>query len=287
MDTNEKKALLEALLAAQGGPAAGCRSGLGGVLGARPEHRRLGGVERGREFPRCLDRQARRARRGAAGARARARHGGSALLQPHQLRRRRGLRDAGVLPAHRTLPLVVEVLRAVGPLAARGPYDLVLAGHMHAGQIVIPLPGKKVRLAHLRWKYAEGIYRTPAGTLHVSPGLGTTFVPFRFFARPEATELVPEHFEARDLDGQSKRHERRRRGDAVRLDHRRPARRRRRPRRPRRAHRVDRRRWQHQPEWRLAPRTRARRRWEAHAARRSERDAPRPPPHRRPGQPGR
>jgi predicted MPP superfamily phosphohydrolase len=27
-------------------------------------------------------------------------------------------------------------------------------------------------------------------TLHVSPGLGTTFVPFRFFARPEVTELV-------------------------------------------------------------------------------------------------
>jgi predicted MPP superfamily phosphohydrolase len=26
--------------------------------------------------------------------------------------------------------------------------------------------------------------------MHVSPGLGTTFVPFRFFARPEGTELV-------------------------------------------------------------------------------------------------
>jgi predicted MPP superfamily phosphohydrolase len=26
--------------------------------------------------------------------------------------------------------------------------------------------------------------------LHVSPGLGTTFVPFRLFARPEVTELV-------------------------------------------------------------------------------------------------
>ena len=26
--------------------------------------------------------------------------------------------------------------------------------------------------------------------LHLSPGLGTTFVPFRFLARPEATELV-------------------------------------------------------------------------------------------------
>jgi predicted MPP superfamily phosphohydrolase len=26
--------------------------------------------------------------------------------------------------------------------------------------------------------------------MHVSPGTGTTFVPFRFFARPEVTELV-------------------------------------------------------------------------------------------------
>jgi predicted MPP superfamily phosphohydrolase len=26
--------------------------------------------------------------------------------------------------------------------------------------------------------------------MHVSPGLGTTFVPLRYFARPEATELV-------------------------------------------------------------------------------------------------
>ena len=36
----------------------------------------------------------------------------------------------------------------------------------------------------------EGLYRRPGGVMHVSPGLGTTFVPFRFFARPEATELV-------------------------------------------------------------------------------------------------
>jgi predicted MPP superfamily phosphohydrolase len=26
--------------------------------------------------------------------------------------------------------------------------------------------------------------------LHVSPGTGTTFLPVRYFARPEATELV-------------------------------------------------------------------------------------------------
>ena len=69
-------------------------------------------------------------------------------------------------------------------------YELVLAGHMHAGQIVLPYPGGKLRLAHLRALLTEGVYRRDGTTLHVSPGLGTTFVPFRFFARPEATELV-------------------------------------------------------------------------------------------------
>ena len=69
-------------------------------------------------------------------------------------------------------------------------YGLVLAGHMHAGQIVLPYPGGKLRLAHLGAPLAEGVYRRDGVTLHVSPGLGTTFVPFRFFARPEATELV-------------------------------------------------------------------------------------------------
>jgi predicted MPP superfamily phosphohydrolase len=61
---------------------------------------------------------------------------------------------------------------------------------MHAGQITLPRLGGKIRLAHLRSRYAEGLYRLPAGVLHLSPGLGTTFVPFRFFARPEATELI-------------------------------------------------------------------------------------------------
>jgi predicted MPP superfamily phosphohydrolase len=71
-----------------------------------------------------------------------------------------------------------------------GRFELVLAGHMHDGQITVPYPGGKLRLAHLRARYASGVYRREAAVMHVSPGLGTTFVPFRFFARPEATELV-------------------------------------------------------------------------------------------------
>ena len=70
-----------------------------------------------------------------------------------------------------------------------GAFHLVLAGHMHAGQICVPYWGGKLRLSHLSWRYIEGVYRRPGGVLHLSPGLGTTFVPFRFLARPEATEL--------------------------------------------------------------------------------------------------
>jgi predicted MPP superfamily phosphohydrolase len=71
-----------------------------------------------------------------------------------------------------------------------GVFDLVLSGHLHAGQITVPYPGGRARLAHLRWTYVEGLYERPGGVLHLSAGLGTTFVPFRFFARPAAYELV-------------------------------------------------------------------------------------------------
>jgi hypothetical protein len=71
-----------------------------------------------------------------------------------------------------------------------GRWDLILAGHLHAGQIVLPYGFGKLLLAHPGARYPEGIFEREGTVMHVSPGLGTTFVPFRFFARPEATELV-------------------------------------------------------------------------------------------------
>jgi len=89
--------------------------------------------------------------------------------------------DLGILLCHYP--------RAIDGLEPRR-FDLVLAGHTHDGQITLPYPGGKLRLAHLSARYGAGVYHTAAGVMHVSPGLGTTFVPFRLAARPEATELV-------------------------------------------------------------------------------------------------
>jgi uncharacterized protein len=88
--------------------------------------------------------------------------------------------DLRVLLCH--FPGIVRRIRPV--------FDLVLAGHLHAGQIVVPYPGGRLRLAHLRAHDVEGVYDYGEMKLHVSAGLGTTFVPFRLFARPEVTEVV-------------------------------------------------------------------------------------------------
>lgn len=89
--------------------------------------------------------------------------------------------DLRILLAH--FPDVAARLRP-------GVFQLVLAGHLHGGQICLPSPRGKLRLAHLREPWWEGVHELPGTTLHVSRGLGTTFVPFRFLSRPEATLLI-------------------------------------------------------------------------------------------------
>jgi predicted MPP superfamily phosphohydrolase len=102
---------------------------------------------------------------------------------------RRGARPDLVIDESADLSILLchfpGIARRIPPV-----FDLVLAGHLHAGQIVVPYPGGRLRLAHLRARDVAGVYDYGRTKLHVSPGLGTTFVPFRLFARPEVTELV-------------------------------------------------------------------------------------------------
>ena len=110
-------------------------------------------------------------------------------VDPRSYRRRRANPERLADPSADLRILLCHFPQVIDRLEP-GVFDLVLAGHLHAGQITVPYPGGRVRLAHLRWTYVEGLYERPGGVLHLSAGLGTTFVPFRFFARPAAYELV-------------------------------------------------------------------------------------------------
>jgi predicted MPP superfamily phosphohydrolase len=103
---------------------------------------------------------------------------------------RRGLSDpARLADPNATLRILICHFPNVVDRLPADAFDPVVSGHLHAGQITLPLPGRRIPLAHPRWRYFHGLYRRNGLTLHVSAGLGTTFVPFRFLARPEATEL--------------------------------------------------------------------------------------------------
>ena len=66
---------------------------------------------------------------------------------------------------------------------------LILAGHLHGGQICLPWPTGRIRFSQLGEAFADGVYQRGALAMHVSRGVGTTFVPLRLFARPEVTIL--------------------------------------------------------------------------------------------------
>ncbi|HEY3109243.1 MAG TPA: metallophosphoesterase [Chloroflexota bacterium] len=78
------------------------------------------------------------------------------------------------------------------PLIARGA-DLALAGHLHGGQVRLPLVGAPhTYRADARIRVAAGVQRLGRAVLYISAGLGHT-TPLRFGCRPEATwiECLP------------------------------------------------------------------------------------------------
>jgi predicted MPP superfamily phosphohydrolase len=62
---------------------------------------------------------------------------------------------------------------------------LMLAGHTHCGQIVLPLIGPLSPRGEFGGRYACGIVREGGKTLIVSAGLGTSIVPLRLGAPPD------------------------------------------------------------------------------------------------------
>jgi uncharacterized protein len=67
--------------------------------------------------------------------------------------------------------------------------DLILAGHTHGGQIVLPIVGPVYSPSLSGCRHPSGIYSSRSTVMHVSRGLAGMH-PIRFGSRPEITRLV-------------------------------------------------------------------------------------------------
>lgn len=73
--------------------------------------------------------------------------------------------------------------------ARRHDFDLMLAGHVHGGQIRIPPVGPILAPSRFGVRYASGTFYEPPTVLHVSRGASSK-APLRFFCPPELTTLI-------------------------------------------------------------------------------------------------
>ncbi len=89
---------------------------------------------------------------------------------------------------------VPAILLAHRPDAALLPgierVSLILAGHTHGGQMVIPGYGALFRHNHLPGRYVAGRWQKAGGpVLITSRGIGTSELPLRFWARPQVIRV--------------------------------------------------------------------------------------------------
>jgi uncharacterized protein len=89
--------------------------------------------------------------------------------------------DAVILLSHN--PDFVETLRdrRVG---------LVLSGHTHGGQVVLPGYGAPIVPSRYGQKYLYGLVNGPSCQVFVTRGVGTVTPPVRFFCRPEVVLIT-------------------------------------------------------------------------------------------------
>jgi len=75
------------------------------------------------------------------------------------------------------------------PWAKSNDVDLMLAGHNHGGQVVLPVIGPVYSPSRFGVKYSGGLFWEPPTLLHVSRGVSGKH-PLRWWCRPEVTTLV-------------------------------------------------------------------------------------------------
>jgi predicted MPP superfamily phosphohydrolase len=98
-----------------------------------------------------------------------------------------------VVPRHDESGLPLRILLAHSPdefkWAQANEVDLMLAGHLHGGQVRLPLLGAIVSPSRYGVRYALGVFTAGNTVMHVSRGTGS-LTPLRYNCPPEISLLT-------------------------------------------------------------------------------------------------
>jgi predicted MPP superfamily phosphohydrolase len=98
-------------------------------------------------------------------------------------------RALAAVPESATVVLLSHSPDIVGEVAGRG-IPLMLSGHLHGGQIVVPFAGPALGMSRYGTRFAWGSWRVGPTQLVVSRSLGEEALPIRLFCPPEIVLLT-------------------------------------------------------------------------------------------------
>ncbi len=101
------------------------------------------------------------------------------------------------MPRGQGLKFVLCHRPAVLPLASRAGFDLTLSGHVHGGQMIVPIPGTDLEFspARIKSKYTHGWYADGSSKMYLNRGAGMIYVPWRINCPPEISVFNLKHGE--------------------------------------------------------------------------------------------
>lgn len=120
-------------------------------------------------------------------------NGAEILLAGNELPWHKAPPEIGELPVNPNAADVLSILLSHSPdqfaRAQREGYKLMLAGHVHGGQIRPPLVGPMLSPSRYGVRYASGIFHRAPTLMHVTRGV-SGMIPLRFNCPPEVAKLV-------------------------------------------------------------------------------------------------
>jgi len=92
-----------------------------------------------------------------------------------------------IVPREPGFRLLLSHRPTILPEASKAQIDLVLSGHTHGGQIILPSFSRRrgVSVARLISPFTHGWYRMGGARMYLNRGVGLTFVPWRINCPPE------------------------------------------------------------------------------------------------------